>query len=1203
MVLIILQQQFDVLCLNTMQATVGGSAAFFAAIMIFGAFFLLEYVTAVLCITYAEVTTTHEDFAESRADCGQIMLQIELLEGAHRPRGDGQQPDNDRELQHHEHTDNQVGSETMNSPQVKTGQGDNGVTTPLRTPKRNMTADDFRPAVPSGFADRLWLYKKRLRNWSHRVPKTRDVDSYPFLNMYLEINMEAVDRIKARVRETSAQDSKVVTFLRVGYDLTSYFFAAAIMYPAAPSEMFGAKGWHGSDFVGKVSIWEWGMTALSVIEVANQIVLSSVRIQSRENGVEPPESQSYDQMSWMIWCLFAGDLVIKLIAFKRPLRYFHSSLNQLDAITTTLQFFGMITWNHPNLAGFRVARWISVLALARNLSSFNKLIERCFGSLSDAVIAICMIFFFVCLTSCFGQQVFAGSKWEDFSRPYFGSFYLSLVSVIEFSSNDGLLLMLQQGLTAGAQTSVFLLLGTMFVNLLLLRLMIPFMLLNCEETDMFKIRYQIFFNRVLGGNDLIWENTKQHARLLSFFHKYHGDDYDEDELMRRAHEQCEAVENARDASVKVHLPSAKAHMPHIPHVPDSLLHMPSLAGMRHLGKQHDLAGAGTTKVARTKTILGAVEAWHTYGHLENKDEGHVSEVRRFKKAFSHVVHNKCYEPVLALVVIASLYIFGDHLDWKNLEVADKSLRWVLVIFFQIEMILKIWITYGKSLAKTAYYNDPWHILEIFAMLGMYDIVLPYLPYSRGIANLRFLHVIRVLRTLQLFPDVHLAFQRLEAISHDIGHCLSLIVCLLIAFSTLAMTLFGGLFSSCDDNSMAGRAECSGLSYLPVGSTEDESYILRCRAWNAPTENFDSFGNALGTSFALFLNTGWSPVLKAAMSATSASVQPLQYGTGVMALVFVVYQMLAMVLRQLLITVVINSLKVTSGSGLQTDDQKAWYATQRMCGSKCAAYQQSKGSSGSRGWQVAISIKRSWLFRTVVEVTIVINVVTMLFVSYGASTMQEDIIQIINFACLLVYLFEMLTALVADAHIYFLNPWNIFDMIINIVSSLDLYYWFISVQPDVEIISLRSARVLRLVKLASRSPEISILLNFSVKALKSCIGCYLVWVFLMLLFAIPANQMFTGIRQSVYVDPTTLSNFETFQNSVLFLFRIAVQNNFIYAANELNVKYPYCTSGNQTGVWTSDCGHDAVSVWSFFALFTALSRLVIVPFIAGCGKKR
>jgi hypothetical protein len=112
---------------------------------------------------------------------------------------------------------------------------------------------------------------------------------------------------------------------------------------------------------------------------------------------------------------------------------------------------------------------------------------------------------------------------------------------------------------------------------------------------------------------------------------------------------------------------------------------------------------------------------------------------------------------------------------------------------------------------------------------------------------------------------------------------------------------------------------------------------------------------------------------------------------------------------------------------------------------------------------------------------------------------------------------------------------------------------------------------------------------------------------MVLFAIPASMMFSQTRQTDSIDPTTYSNFDDFGMSLLFLFRIAVQNNFVYPVSDLAIQKPYCTSTNYTLIETSsdqtgigDCGTDIVSVWIFFSCFQALSRLVIVPFIAGCG---
>ena len=64
--------------------------------------------------------------------------------------------------------------------------------------------------------------------------------------------------------------------------------------------------------------------------------------------------------------------------------------------------------------------------------------------------------------------------------------------------------------------------------------------------------------------------------------------------------------------------------------------------------------------------------------------------------------------------------------------------------------------------------------------------------------------------------------------------------------------------------------------------------------------------------------------------------------------------------------------------------------------------------------MAKDIKSHPAFRIIIELTIGVNIVTMLCVSYGASQTQEGIMQYINAVCLIVYYFEMITALVAEA---------------------------------------------------------------------------------------------------------------------------------------------------------------------------------------------
>ena len=1187
--LIIFQQQFDDVVLSTMQATVQVSSVLFASIMVLGGFFLLEYITAILCITYAEISSTHEDLADTRVSPEQLLLQIT-----------------------HTETHANAGEISAN------GVTESNTEPPSKGLRKNVTIDDLQAGADSAWTDRFWsMTKRKYKDWSRREPKTKDVLSFPLLNYYGEVNVEAIERIRKRARETVREDSTFVRWMRVGFDTTSYVLAGAIQFPTPASEMYGARGWQGSNDKGAVSLWEWIFTAFAVMEVANQIVVSTARIWSRQNGVELPLEQSYSGLTWILWVLFVCDMAIKIVAFKGPLNYLQTSLNQVDATVTIVQFCGMITWKHPNLGGLRIVRLIAILAIDRKFSSLHIVVGKTFGSTADTCMSIWLSFLIICAFAVFGQQTYGGASLTNSPRSYYGTFYFSLMSIIEISSNGGMLDMIKQGLTVVPYTVIFLFLSQIIINLLVMRLMIPFMLRKYEEPDAFKVRYQIFFGQVVKDGRPMWEHQRQHARLLTFFRLHQSDDHVPEDFFAAAEEEnrkailMESVTEAHSLSTLI---------PFKHRVSTPLTDAERTGDSSNATKSPDVESpdikelptlAESPKVLSSKSINGAVHAWHAYGHLMMLGNDNDEDFKKnFKRAFAFVARSLWYEPLVSVLVVASCYVFNTSQAWGLPEWIWTTVKCALLGFFQCEMVLLIWISYGKSLSKTPYHKDPGRIFEMIAIVGMWDVIIPVLPNARGIANLRFFQLARALRAMSVIPDIQLAYERLASLSVNFFHCLTLIACLMVGFTTLSMPLFGGLFFSCDDASAADRGTCSGTYYSRAGSPEDEIYILRYRAWETPPENFDSFWNALGTSFTLFLNTGWSEVISNAMSVTAAGVQPLQYGTGVMGLLLVAYQILAMVLRQLLIAVVISNLRESSGSGLQTDDQKAFIATQRMCESKCAAYRASRGSTGSSGWSVAKDIKRHPAFRTVIEITIIINIVTMLCVSYGASKTQEDIMQSINAACLLVYYIEMITVLLADVHLFFLNGWNVFDGIINIISTLDLYYWYTNVDNNadsIEIMSLRSARVLRLVKLAGRSQQISILLHFSAKAFRTSIGCYLVWCLLMVLFAIPASMMFSHIRQTDSIDPTTYSNFDDFGMSLLFLFRIAVQNNFVYPVSDLGIQKPYCTSTNYTLIETSsdqtgngDCGTDIVSVWIFFSCFQALSRLVIVPFIAGCG---
>ena len=193
-----------------------------------------------------------------------------------------------------------------------------------------------------------------------------------------------------------------------------------------------------------------------------------------------------------------------------------------------------------------------------------------------------------------------------------------------------------------------------------------------------------------------------------------SDDHDEAEFLRRAAEQVKGALKSHDKFTRIHLSSNTQDMSHMPRAFSAELQHPQhfLEGKHddtdrvHLhhqdgndsGNHTSETPVGSAKripVHRAKCIPNAVLAWHAYGHLDYAEYDYtdnVSEVRKFKETFVRVIYNQWYEPVMALLVVGTFFVYAEQtkLDRYALPQALRIwLKWALIIWFQIEMVLKI----------------------------------------------------------------------------------------------------------------------------------------------------------------------------------------------------------------------------------------------------------------------------------------------------------------------------------------------------------------------------------------------------------------------------------------------------------------------------------------------------------------------------------
>lgn len=69
------------------------------------------------------------------------------------------------------------------------------------------------------------------------------------------------------------------------------------------------------------------------------------------------------------------------------------------------------------------------------------------------------------------------------------------------------------------------------------------------------------------------------------------------------------------------------------------------------------------------------------------------------------------------------------------------------------------------------------------------------------------------------------------------------------FAIVALRFMGGQFYGCNDQGVAGRAQC-------IGSFLNDAGVWAPRVWDKPNYNFDGLGKASNCAFRAAIETHW-----------------------------------------------------------------------------------------------------------------------------------------------------------------------------------------------------------------------------------------------------------------------------------------------------------------------------------------------------------
>ncbi|XP_066100451.1 sodium channel protein type 10 subunit alpha isoform X1 [Saccopteryx bilineata] len=573
-----------------------------------------------------------------------------------------------------------------------------------------------------------------------------------------------------------------------------------------------------------------------------------------------------------------------------------------------------------------------------------------------------------------------------------------------------------------------------------------------------------------------------------------------------------------------------------------------------------------------------------------------------RKTCYRIVEHSWFESFIIFMILLSSgsLAFEDHyLDKKPtvmalLEYTDR----VFTFIFVFEMLLK-WVAYGLK----NYFTNAWCWLDFFIVsISLISLTAKLMDYSEisSIKALRTLRALRPLRALSRFEGMRVVVDALVGAIPSIMNVL--LVCLIfwLIFSIMAMNFFSGKFWKCinmtnNDFSLVPSTTVNNKSDCELKNHTGNLF------WVNTKVNFDNV--AMGYLALLQVATfkGWMDIMYAAVDAREPTLQPSWEASRYMYLYFVVFIIFGgFFTLNLFVGVIIDNFnqqkKKLGGQDIfMTEEQKKYYNAMKKLGSKKPQKPIPRPLNKYQGFVFDIVTRQT--FDIVIMVLICLNMITMMVETDDQSEQKTKVLNKINQFFVAVFTGECVMKMFALRQYFFTNGWNVFDLIVvilsigslvfsAILSSLEKYF-----SPTLFRV-IRLARIGRILRLIRAAKGIRTLLFALMMSLPALFNIGLLLFLVMFIYSIFGMASFPHVKREAGIDD--MFNFQTFANSMLCLFQITTSAGWDSLLSPiLNTGPPYCDPNlsNSNGS-RGNCGNPAVGIL-FFTTYIIISFLIVV----------
>jgi len=587
--------------------------------------------------------------------------------------------------------------------------------------------------------------------------------------------------------------------------------------------------------------------------------------------------------------------------------------------------------------------------------------------------------------------------------------------------------------------------------------------------------------------------------------------------------------------------------------------------------------------------------------------------------------------ILVCIILSSVTLAIDSPlsdPTTSLSVALLVLDWIMTVIFSVEMCLKM-VGLGLWGHSEAYLTNGWNLLDgIIVVVGWIGLTAD--SSLSAFKALRALRALKPLRMINRYPGLQVVVGTMISSLGAILNVAIVTILVFIIFSIMAVNYLKGKFYSCQGDgfdAISGTAmgdflttpdkwseltpaeqgwfqfgsQVPGVSFEDaadggLGCSADGTFGCCagieadfkptskqvCECWGLDWDRmlyqrFDNTWVALGALFEISTTEGWVDVMLAAVDSTDIHMQPIENNQEFWIVFFIIFMIIgSYLMTNLFVGVIIqnfNELKAEKENETQqtgqdegdlfiTEEQKSWQMTQKLLASMLEM--QFYRIAPPKNWFRAtlFHVVNHPSFEQIIMGCIIANTCAMAVAYFGMNDDFAFILDVANFLFAQIFNLECVFKLIALGSGYFyhlvgarvlLNNWNVFDFVVVLGTNVGMV-----VSPPFQkggggggggvATVIRMFRIGRLLRLINGAKDIKKMFDTLIVTLPGLANVAAVVFLLFFIFAVIGMQLFATVAFHESLDPH--ANFRTFSQALITLLRFSTGENwngFMYEA--------------------------------------------------------